>query len=247
MQVEYADAYEGQKHAHPCWEIVCYLEGGGTSGIDGKKYKFGKGNYAVIAPNGMHTEKGVSGTRVIYIGFDILDTECALTSGMYTDEKEEISGYIFKIYHEMQKQKAHSAAIMNLLVGVVLAKALDNEKETTKKKSELDYAVNYINTHYMNDISAKELADAVGYNYDYFRKIFKERMNVGVSDYIQNVKFHNAQYKILNTDESIKAIALSCGYSSPAHFCMAYKKLTGKTPYSVRKSGVGNKQLFSKK
>lgn len=248
MEVEYAERYEGKKHGHPCWELVYYLDGEGTCAIADRPYKFTKNMFALISPDMAHAEAGNASTKVLYIGFNILDNDSILKNGIYDDADGEIYHYLRLIHFEMQRQGEYSSSLMNHYNSIIIIKV--TEKCNTMRENKfgiLDYAVNYINLNYMNNISVKELASFVGYSYDYFRKIFLEYMKISVKDYIEKVKFHNAQELLFNSDKNIKSIAYRCGYSSPAHFCMIFKKKTGHSPYSVRKKGITNQQLYTAK
>ena len=61
------------KHQHPCYEIVFYIDGEGESIINNTTYKFKPNTFTICRPNTFHKEVGYSKVELIYIGFDVLN------------------------------------------------------------------------------------------------------------------------------------------------------------------------------
>ncbi|MBP6682892.1 MAG: helix-turn-helix transcriptional regulator [Halioglobus sp.] len=62
---------------------------------------------------------------------------------------------------------------------------------------------------------------------------FRESRACSIGDYIANHRVEQAKRR-LATDESVKAIAYSLGFSSPSSFSFAFRRVTGETPGDFR-------------
>ena len=60
---------------------------------------------------------------------------------------------------------------------------------------------------------------------------------INLRQYINQYRVDHAKYLIVDTDESITDIALSCGFQSIRNFNRVFCRLTGMTPQELRKKG----------
>jgi AraC-like DNA-binding protein len=54
------------------------------------------------------------------------------------------------------------------------------------------------------------------------------------SDLLETIRFENASRQLRDTDSKIIEIALSSGYTDPAHFTRAFRRMSGVTPRQFR-------------
>lgn len=94
--------------------------------------------------------------------------------------------------------------------------------------------VDYINAHYMEDISTQTLADLCSINANYAGQLFKQKMNQTFSSYLANFRIQKAEKLLTDTDMPIALVAASVGYQDYFYFAKVFKKLTGSTPSSYR-------------
>ena len=96
--------------------------------------------------------------------------------------------------------------------------------------------IDAIEESYMDDISAKELADGVFVSQQYLSRVFTEFMNCSVYEYLTNYRINKAKELLLiNRRRKVQDIASDVGYSDASHFIVMFKKLTGMTPAQFRK------------
>lgn len=94
--------------------------------------------------------------------------------------------------------------------------------------------IDYINSHYMEDISIQTLADLCSINPNYAGQLFKQKMNQTFSSYLSNFRIQKAEKLLVDTDMPIALVAASVGYQDYFYFAKVFKKLTGSTPSSYR-------------
>ena len=63
----------------------------------------------------------------------------------------------------------------------------------------------------------------------YLSTTFKKKYGIGIAQYINSLRIEKAKRLIVNTDENIKEIALSVGFSSDAAFIRVFKQFENDT------------------
>lgn len=84
-------------------------------------------------------------------------------------------------------------------------------------------------------LSNTELAKHIGISEVYLRKLFKTHYKTTPKQYILEKRLQKAMQLLLETPYTVTAISQDCGFSSPYHFCRAFKAKTGHTPAEYRK------------
>lgn len=79
-------------------------------------------------------------------------------------------------------------------------------------------------------LSNAVLASLLGISEVYFRKLFFKRYNISPRQFILDFRIQKARQMLVETPFTVTAIAESCGFSTPNHFCRAFKQRTGLTP-----------------
>ena len=80
------------------------------------------------------------------------------------------------------------------------------------------------------DLSIAAIANELGYNPKYISHLFKEKMNIGYSEYLRNVRIKYAVSLFEHGLDSIKNVALLSGFSDPLYFSTVFKKSMGVSP-----------------
>ncbi|MGV8877746.1 MAG: helix-turn-helix domain-containing protein [Sphingobacteriaceae bacterium] len=84
------------------------------------------------------------------------------------------------------------------------------------------------------------LSQKLNYKYTYMANIFSELEGVNVEQYLITLKVERVKELLINHELSLINISYKLNYSSVAHLCNQFKKITGITPSNFRKSVVSN-------
>ncbi len=80
------------------------------------------------------------------------------------------------------------------------------------------------------ELSISSIADELGYNGKYLSHVFKEKMNVGYSEYLRTIRIKYAVSLFDHGIDSVKNVALLSGFSDPLYFSTVFRKEIGVTP-----------------
>lgn len=103
-----------------------------------------------------------------------------------------------------------------------------------KNEYNIKKAINYIEKNYKNKITIDELAKISGFSTCYFMNIFKKYTGISCVTFINHFRLDIAAQKLVDTDEPVLNIALSCGFNNISFFNRAFKKYFDKTPKEYR-------------
>ena len=92
-----------------------------------------------------------------------------------------------------------------------------------------------IDSHYPQSLTIQDLAKELSVHRSYLSSVFKEFNTLSPKEYLLYVRMYRAKQLLENTQESIKVIAYSVGFSDPLHFSKAYKQYFNQTPSQTRK------------
>ena len=79
-------------------------------------------------------------------------------------------------------------------------------------------------------LSLQSAAEELGYNAKYLSASFKNKMNMGFSEYVKTIRINNAIFLIEHGVESVKNVAFLSGFQDPLYFSKVFKSTVGQTP-----------------
>ena len=105
-------------------------------------------------------------------------------------------------------------------------------------------ALEYIETHYADEIRIRDLARECYVSESYFRKIFVQCMNVLPLEYVNLVRIQKACDLLQQSGEAIESLARKVGFTSQSTFMRNFKKYVGDTPKQwLLKNGNGSEYV----
>jgi AraC-like DNA-binding protein len=111
-----------------------------------------------------------------------------------------------------------------------LALAKNDTESARSGKLEL-----YFDKNYMNDVTAADLAEALGLSVRQLNRILNKTYQMSFREKLIDLRLHKAESKLLSTDTSVERISYEVGYLSPSGFSFAFKKKYGMTPADYRR------------
>jgi AraC-like DNA-binding protein len=155
---------------------------------------------------------------------------------------DESVEYLFSLIEA--ESPCHSAAqnpllqsLINSLYFLLARHFPQDEYKTTTKKSRLEFykIVDYINTHFSNDISVQSIADSLYMSRAKITSVFSAYSGVPISDYIRSVRIKNAN-RLISRGCSITEAAFASGFQNTRTFNNVYRRTMGMTPSEYEKN-----------
>lgn len=104
-------------------------------------------------------------------------------------------------------------------------------------EARMEAITHHINTHYLESVTIREIADAVDLNHRYMMRLFQAHSTMSVWEYVVRLRVSHAQRLLITTNQKITDIALDSGFGSVAPFYAAFEKFGGgKTPTAFRQA-----------
>ncbi|MFD0673009.1 response regulator [Cohnella sp. GCM10027633] len=102
------------------------------------------------------------------------------------------------------------------------------------ERDPIQKAIRYVERHYAEQISLKDIADHVFLNTAYFSTLFKQKTGTAFVEYLSGIRLEEAKRRLTMTDEKITNIAELTGFANIRHFNRVFKNDAGMTPKDYR-------------
>lgn len=97
-------------------------------------------------------------------------------------------------------------------------------------------AIQYIEEHYSEKITLRQLANVCNVSESYFSRLFSKSHGKNVTQYINDMRITKAKLLLSNPDMTVNYIARVCGYDDSSYFIKCFKKMNGVTPHEYSKA-----------
>lgn len=111
-----------------------------------------------------------------------------------------------------------------------------SSRQTTKNDERFGMILEYVNSHFTENISAASISKIFGYDETYFCRRFKIVTGITTMNYIRILRLELAQKLLDETTESIGSISFQCGFSDTHYFSNCFKKHFGISPSEFRQT-----------
>lgn len=248
-------------HWHTALEIIMPMENYYDAHIAGEQYRIKPGEVIVIPPGEVHELIAPpNGKRFIFL-FDIsmiaqlkgfagiqslLVQPLYITPETYPHIYDEVYQILVQIRNEyFNKTEYAELVIYSLLLNFFVKFGynrinaenlfpnvrLYKQKEYVQKFNNL---MDYIDTHYMEDLNLEDIAESIGFSKFHFSRLFKQYTNFTFCDYLCYRRIKVAEELLAEPDLSITEIAMQAGFPSISTFNRLFKQHKNCTPSEYR-------------
>lgn len=134
-----------------------------------------------------------------------------------------------KNYHPLE-----TVGLLYRLLGLLCEHCIDDGNSYTQTFESFDNVLNYINSNFIKNISSSSISRHFGYDKSYFCRKFKKVTGITVTNYIKTQRLEHARRLLEKTKESIRHIAMSCGFIDAAYFTNCFKSMYKLSPTKYR-------------
>ena len=143
---------------------------------------------------------------------------------------------------EILEERARSMESAVKYAEEIIKKAvmLRDENSGNKNRSILKSAIEYIDTHYMEEsLSLNTAAQVANISANHFSALFSQNMGQTFIEYLTSLRMRHARELLRCTGKRSSEIASEVGYKDAHYFSYLFKKTQGMTPSEYRKTGEG--------
>ena len=105
-----------------------------------------------------------------------------------------------------------------------------------KFETRINKVCTYIQNHYSESISLKQVSDLVFMTESNFCKFFKKATSTTFSDYLNDLRINEACHLLLSSEDTVSKIAHNCGFESLSYFNRVFLRKKGITPTGFRRA-----------
>ncbi|MDG0791258.1 AraC family transcriptional regulator [Cohnella ginsengisoli] len=135
--------------------------------------------------------------------------------------------------HEADTLTKLEAVITQFIQNCMETAAVLKRKQHTETIAK---TMDFIERHYREDLSLKEISTNVYLSPGYLSTIFKNETGMTIYDYITQVRMKAAGDLVLDPDVKIQDVASAVGYNNIQSFIRFFKKAYKMTPLEYRRS-----------
>lgn len=250
-------------HWHDEMELVYIKKGRGIVSVDFTVYHVSAGDILVIVPGQLHTIEQEENLSMEYeniifqlpmlvsrqgdIGAEEFFTpmikhqlfpptylhpgcDCYEEAAACLDRADELCDKRPKAYQ--LGVKGQLFLLFSILFSHTSGDNIPARHDKSLEKTKL--ILKYIETHYMERISVKEMAEACGFSQSHFMKFFKAAVGEPFTSYLNSYRLTMASRLLLSSSSGILEIAQETGFENLSYFNRSFKKTFGMTPREFR-------------
>ena len=229
-------------HFHKNMELIWVLEGAVQCTVNAHRYRLKKGDAGLCLPYDVHKYEPEKDTVYWVLVFS---EDFVHAFAMQTAEKTG-DGFSFRMpppvesYLRAQLVENPQPTVFTLksCLYAVCEAYLDTVRLVEKNKSKeetVSVIVDYIQKHHTQRLSLQDIANVLGYDYNYMSRCFKNIFKITFTDFINTYRLETAIRLLQETEKSITEIAFESGFQSVRSFHSFFKKAMDTSPAQFRK------------
>lgn len=174
--------------------------------------------------------------------FDIA-SPAVISSGNKRQIIEQLLAVMFAQVKENRNQSGESCRyLLSALLTIIVQLPRENIKSLTFRKLTLaEQAKNYLDAHYVENLSLESVASRFNVSPFYLAHLFKRETGFSVIRYLIRRRIGEAQSLLINTRCSVTEIAGLVGYDNANYFSTLFSRMIGISPSLYRTSWIGKK------
>ena len=123
---------------------------------------------------------------------------------------------------------------LNRDIWITYVRMIQEKKSENAYSKPIMFCLNYIESHFNEKITLKDIADKLDLNPCYLATLFKKEKGETFGSYLLRMRIKTAEALLTRTEYSYSQIAFSLAFCSQSHFTKTFREETGFTPKEYR-------------
>jgi len=167
-------------------------------------------------------------------------TDFAARLRLNPEELKKVLDIVDEMEYELAKEhpgyRLRSVTLLLELLVFLSRSYTKSEILDTRKIQRMGEAVSYIEHNLSEDMTVAQLAERAHCTTNQLREIFQKAYGVSPLEYLTRARINRAMELLRDADWSITRIAFDCGFNDSNYFTRTFRKHTGTTPSTYRKT-----------
>lgn len=224
-------------HFHKNLELIYVINGSVKCTVNDVGYVLNSGDFGLCLPYDIHQYEPLDNTNywVLVFSEEYVRYFSKLIKG------KSGAGFVFNLdkttlhffTDRIINNSTPTVMTMKSCLYIICEEYLKQIKLLNKRNNEneiLSMIVDYIEQNYDKNISLKDIAKILGYDYNYMSRYFKKFFNMTFTDFVNLYRLETAIRLLEDTNENITSVAYESGFQSTRTFNSFFKNKTGLSP-----------------
>lgn len=121
------------------------------------------------------------------------------------------------------------------IVGVAgFSRQVEGFRESSGRIARFAKVVAYLHGNFGKPVRTVDLARQAGLSESQFNRRFRQAFGISARQYLLRIRVEGAAQQLLETDETVSAIAIECGFHDHAHLTRSFHRLMNCSPTEYR-------------
>lgn len=234
------------------YQLIYISKGGGYfESRSCKRQQIKAGTVILLFPNEWHTYEPdkETGWFEYWVGFDGIHIDNRVKNGFFSPRSPifhlGFNPSIISMYEDIanlaQEERTGYQQLISSIVLYILGSVYYKNKNLkfndTFAINKIDEAKYIMKQEIENNTSPEEIAKRLGVSYSWFRKMFKQYVEISPAQYQLNLKFLRSKELLNTTNLSITEITYRLNFETASQFSTFFRKKEGIPPLQYRKEG----------
>ncbi|HEY3377256.1 MAG TPA: AraC family transcriptional regulator [Armatimonadota bacterium] len=230
-------------HAHAFHEIVYILDGQATITLAGARRRFTANTILFYPPGAVHAEEHHDASRFSHIVIGLsgcVNFPSAIhTTADFDDQRvRHVLTWLLESYERGAASTVQHALLVLLLD--FLTRLSGSASTDAAPPASVASVLDYMRDNLAKPLRLSHLADVIHVSEPYLEYLFKEQLAQSPIQTLLRERYQLACALLTQSELSVKAIALQCGFRDQRYFARIFKRYGGCTPTAYRQQAAGN-------
>lgn len=223
-------------HAHPYWEFIYFIRGGGRIDLPGMELHPQQYSLAIYPPGLPHAEASdpQDPEETVYFSVDMPARPPIGAHLLLPDRNGELRWLIQRIFEESQHTTDSRLANLYMQAFLILVERMWTTGIAVPHDA-IDFAVQFIHENYHRPLTLSALAATAKISATTLSHAFRRRMGISPLQYVQHLRLEEAKRLLRATDMPIYKIAEQVGFGDALYFSRLVRRATGTSPTTYRR------------
>lgn len=250
IEISYETIPSKQMHWHDTLQIVYQLAGKSKISLHGQQYIMHESDMLAVNPFELHNVELLGASAAVSFQFSqkllekVEGLRFACNSCLYAKKEQTkfdplraaLAAIFSRYYAERPREDlellSHTYELLHLL-----STRFRSEESAPQggNQSRISSILQYLNTHYAEEITLRDLAGREYLSPNYLSQFFRDRLHTTFTQYLSDIRLAHGFFELCNTGKSVTEIALDNGFGRVDAFIERFRRKYEITPGKYRK------------